>query len=419
MSPVGGVAAVGQQVRFGITIENDGGLLIPAISLRDTYDPWCLTARRAEFPPDAGGGGLGFLQWNDLGSLAPGESMSLWVEFIAAHACDETINQARAEGRGASDEGEATVRILEYSARIVGRVCHDQNNDGLCRADEPGVQQTTVELQRLASTAQGDVWTYTTNISGWYSFNMLGSGDYLLRLWPLDGWTPTTPTEHEVTLSSDWETVVRNFGLWWGDALPPEEWPPGMQTTVCSAVADAEISAWDPGANRGGEVHMSVRQPGVISSLVRFDLAECPLPEGAELVRARLKLYSTMRSNETNRLYVVGYPLLQPWDEGQVTWLQRAVADGAPVLWEEVGATGATDHGDRAGWGSIGDLGPVELTVTTAVQQWLADPASNHGLLLRGEGSENRKVSYAFLTKEYPPLDPRPRLELDYVVTSE
>jgi len=124
-----------------------------------------------------------------------------------------------------------------------------------------------------------------------------------------------------------------------------------------------------------------------------------------------------MRSNETNRLYMVAYPLLQPWDEGQVTWLQRQVVDGAPVLWEEAGATGSGDHGDRSGWGWIGDLGQVELTVTEAVEAWLADPASNHGLLLRGEGSESRRVAYVFLTRECPALDRRPRLELDYVVS--
>lgn len=54
--------------------------------------------------------------------------------------------------------------------------------------------------------------------------------------------------------------------------------------------------------------------------------------------------------------------------------------------------------------------------MTAAVQQWLGDAASNHGLLLRGEGSEVRKVAYVFLTREYPVLDTRPRLELDYMV---
>ena len=210
--------------------------------------------------------------------------------------------------------------------------------------------------------------------------------------------------------------VFHDFGLWWGDALPGEL-PPGVQTAVCPAVADADISVWDQGTNTGGEIHMRVRQPGVISSLVRFDLAECGLPVGAELVRARLKLYATMRSNETNRLYVVAYPLLQAWDEAQVTWLQREVMGGTSVLWEGAGATGASDHGDRAGWGWVGELGEVELTVTAAVEGWLGDPASNHGLLLRGEGGKSRKVAYVFLSRECPAVGLRPRLELDYVMS--
>ena len=200
--PASGVAAVGQRVRFLITIENDGATFIPAVSLRDTYDPWCLIAVRAETPPDDGGGGTGFIQWDDLGPLAVGEALTVWVEFDAVGACGDTVNHARAEGGGVFAEDEAPVRVLAHTASIGGHVCHDQDNDGLCGLDEPGVEGATVELQRLA-TGTHDVWLYTTNTSGWYSFNGLAPGDYLVRLWPLEGWTATTPTEYQVTISSN------------------------------------------------------------------------------------------------------------------------------------------------------------------------------------------------------------------------
>ena len=37
----------------------------------------------------------------------------------------------------------------------------------------------------------------------------------------------------------------------------------------------------------------------------------------------------------------------------------------------------------------------------TMVAGWLANPDSNRGLLLRGEGSSNRKVAYWFLSREH------------------
>jgi len=93
---------------------------------------WASSARAAQAAPGpcrCAIAATGYLQWNDLGSLAIGEKRALWVEFEAARACGETVNRARAEGSGVFDEHEASVRLLEHTARIAGRVCHDQNND--------------------------------------------------------------------------------------------------------------------------------------------------------------------------------------------------------------------------------------------------------------------------------------------------
>ena len=100
------------------------------------------------------------------------------------------------------------------------------------------------------------------------------------------------------------------------------------------------------------------------------------------------------------------------WTEDEVTWLQAAT--GMP--WDAAGATG--DHGDAVGWAWIDAPGWVEfdLDPTELLAGWLADPVSNHGLLLRGEGSGNREVAYWFFSREYVNAGVQPQLVVGYDV---
>ena len=88
-------------------------------------------------------------------------------------------------------------------------------------------------------------------------------------------------------------------------------------------------------------------------------------------------------------------------------------AAGAP--WSGPGATGADDHTAPAGWAWTDAPGWVEFDLeTNLLTGWLADPGSNHGLLLRGEGSANRKVAYWFFGREYWNGDVHPHLVVGY-----
>ena len=106
---------------------------------------------------------------------------------------------------------------------------------------------------------------------------------------------------------------------------------------------------------------------------------------------------------------MTAYPLDKAWVEDEVTWLQAAM--GMP--WDAAGATG--DHGDPVGWAWSDAPGWVEFELDTdLLTGWQADPASNHSLLLRGEGSENRKVAYWFFSREHGNAAAHPQLVVGY-----
>jgi len=116
------------------------------------------------------------LVWNDLGPLAAGERLEMWVEFTAAHGCEEATNTAIVTADGLMFEGEASLRILETVARFGGYAFHDDNGSGAlewpCQGTdnnpvgcEPGIEGATASLDGLL---------YTTNTSGWWSFNAAG-----------------------------------------------------------------------------------------------------------------------------------------------------------------------------------------------------------------------------------------------------
>ena len=399
--PVGGLAGVGQEVRYLITIENNGGVTVDPLTLRDEYNPWCLKSRKAEVPPDVHGGSAGFLQWNDLGALAPGETKTLWVEFVASHACEMAPNKAIVQTGGLTFQDEATLRILETVARIGGRLFHDETAAGVHLPGTRGVENGQASTNGLV---------YTTNTSGWYSFNLLDPGTYSVMSAPPAGswWTPTTSETCAATVSSTWDDLRCDFGYWWGLNGPPLDGLAAQQQVTLAPVQDTVISGVEPG-NHGFEENLWVRQPGLSSTLVQFDLSG--LPAGAQIVWVKLRLYGATASNPDNRLYMTAYPLSKMWTEGGATWSEAA----AGLPWDEAGAAGAGDHGAPVGWAWTNTLGWVEFDLDPAlVAAWLADAGSNHGLLLRGEGSENRRVAYWFLSQEHGNGAAHPQLVIGY-----
>jgi hypothetical protein len=141
--------------------------------------------------------------------------------------------------------------------------------------------------------------------------------------------------------------------------------------------------------------------------LLRFDLG--PIPGYASITEARLELYASGRGAAvpfTARLYRV----LRSWTIDEVTW--NSAAAGTP--WETPGCDGATDR-EISPTVSI-ELGQIarwySFDVTELARLWLANPAQNQGVLLRGEASQ--AMEYQFWSAENSMMEYRPRLVVTY-----
>ena len=162
-----------------------------------------------------------------------------------------------------------------------------------------------------------------------------------------------------------------------------------------SGVTDTHISAWDPTSNFGGNLSLLVRQGDVRSALLRFDLSA--LPAGVTIQEAKLGLYALDRSNP-NALTISVYQVLRSWVENQATWNLAA----SSVPW---GAPGCNLVGvDRAEAAVasrvVNAVGTWhEWDVTSLVRTWAANPSSNRGVILKGDGSTS--VEYSFASSEY------------------
>lgn len=298
--------------------------------------------------------------------------------------------------------------------RIAGWVYHDADVDHV--ADVPwsdemdlGINGVVVELVETGER-------YTTGTSGWYNFNFVPLGTYTVRLVGKPShWMGLTPEECQLTLDGTGSLWQCDFAQWWGSDAPlgTAQSAEGTTRVTLRAVQDADISAWTPGQNTGKARQLRVRQPGITASLVQFDLSS--LPPDAQIAEAKLKLYGNGRSNSVHRLYMAAYGLKQPWVEDEVTWQQAA----AGVPWEVPGAEGDGDRGPAVGWDWVDSESGIdflmEFEITELVAEWLANPASNHGVLIRGEGSGEQAVEWFFPSRESNAVaDAKPRLEITY-----
>jgi dienelactone hydrolase len=178
-----------------------------------------------------------------------------------------------------------------------------------------------------------------------------------------------------------------------------------------SGTQDTFVDAWNPSAGYGGAAQVRLRTPNVRNGLIRFDLAGAPPQALSNGVRgAALSLYTGGRSNGNSTEYMA-YQVNRPWVENQSTWLQAAA--GQP--WSQGGANGVP--ADRSGTALDSRLLEAVnvrwgVDVTDAMAGWLANPASNYGLLLRATDSD--EVEYTVSSRENGALDQRPRLLIVY-----
>jgi|GEM_PF-5934314 len=80
---------VGEYITFTIFIRNDTSFTVATLPLSDTFNAAVLRYADALPPPNSVDQGTGRLDWNDLtasfGDMAPGDSITVIVGFIAEH----------------------------------------------------------------------------------------------------------------------------------------------------------------------------------------------------------------------------------------------------------------------------------------------------------------------------------------------
>ncbi|NQT07533.1 DUF11 domain-containing protein [Candidatus Bathyarchaeota archaeon] len=110
IDPPGEVADINGTVTFNVTVTNAGGIPLMTVPLNDTYDPSKLDYESATPAPDSEDQGIGLLQWYDLtgvGSLAPGASVSVVIDFRALEptGSEGTLNRAEVVNATTTYEG--------------------------------------------------------------------------------------------------------------------------------------------------------------------------------------------------------------------------------------------------------------------------------------------------------------------------
>lgn len=193
-----------------------------------------------------------------------------------------------------------------------------------------------------------------------------------------------------------------------------------LPTADYAGARDAVIKEQTPALNLGAlprnRVTTAELGGGRVWSLLRWDLSG-HIPPGCVVSEARVRLYvDPDEPGATNQLYA----LERPWVEGDgtpgsgATW---STYDGVNA-WAAPGAEGGADRGSAVFANVPGGVGFQEVILNAAglarVQQWIDDPAANHGLILRGSSGD--AVDYS--AREHPALASRPTLQVTFSLPS-
>ncbi len=125
---------------------------------------------------------------------------------------------------------------------------------------------------------------------------------------------------------------------------------------------------------------LSISSDGTRKALLKFDLSV--LPTDVQVISATLSLRTANHLN-IGDMFVHCYGIARPWDIGEATWTNATTA----TLWEAAGCSGAGDR-DQVPADSVlitTDNTTYAWDVTDLAHDWIADPSTNHGVVLEGE----------------------------------
>jgi len=185
-----------------------------------------------------------------------------------------------------------------------------------------------------------------------------------------------------------------------------------------AGVSDTSIYFNSPDLNQGASSSLYLEGRDLTQMLIRYDLSA--LPSSARVVSATLGVYVIPDPSFTRRQPFTStvYAALKPWTEMGATWMQAA--PGLP--WAVPGAY--DPGGDYQPWPNdeiwfYYGTPQAEYTerwftytVTSLVQSWIENPASNHGFIVKGHWPHT--IFYQIRSSDYWAPDFRPRLRIQY-----
>jgi hypothetical protein len=158
---------------------------------------------------------------------------------------------------------------------------------------------------------------------------------------------------------------------------------------------------------------VGVAADGSQKALFKFDVSV--LPANAQVISATLNLYAAGHTPHVDDLLVECYGVRRPWEVSEASW-QDATLD---TQWELPGCSGTTDR-DMEPLSSVW-VRDTDTTytwdVTALAREWVANPASNHGVVLEGDGVGSGY--WTFVSSNQPERPPfgyhrrRPKLQLE------
>ncbi len=177
---------------------------------------------------------------------------------------------------------------------------------------------------------------------------------------------------------------------------------PANWRTITNGV-DTYIDDWLPGTNFGDNRQLLLRTPDLAYTLLNFDLSA--LPAGAQVQNAQLYLHVLDETLPQN-IVVKAYPLLRNWNADTANWTKATSGE----LWSAPGASGAEDRASASASVWLPPGGSFSLGVTDVVRDWLAEPNSQHGILLAARSEAG--ISIHLASFEHDIDEWRPQLEI-------
>lgn len=172
---------------------------------------------------------------------------------------------------------------------------------------------------------------------------------------------------------------------------------------------DANISLYTPNTNMGADVAIRLKTDGAVSSILKFDVSS--IPSDRSVVGATLSLYASER-DKPYPVYASAYQVLRDWNEMEVTW--NSAKTGVPWAAGGCNGVGVDRNGTSADTQLIDGTDVwLNLDVTAMVQDWVATPANNRGLIVIGQGPVT--LQYNFRSTEFWGTSFRPRLCVSYL----